>query len=151
MTARVGAVLGLATLLILSACGSLRPDATVGELVSFDALADGESAQTEFLMVELADGQQPEDVSDDLGEGEITTLPSLEPDFRRFAFIDPGCAHDSAQLVIAYGVEDGEESGSLDAQLLEDGRLDQQTDCARPVYFLSVFDVSVDDLPDRLI
>ena len=148
VTARIGAVLGLAALLILPGCGG-RADATVGELVGFDTL--GESAHTNFLSHELADGEQPQDVLGDLGGAEITPMLPLEPGFRRFAFIDSGCKHDSAQLVMEYGREDGKESGEMDAQLLEDGSTEQRTMCAAPVYFLSVFDVSVLELPDRLI
>jgi len=59
---------------------------------------------------------------------------------RRFAFIDSGCAHNSARLVI--------EEGELTAQLLEDGSPEQQTDCGGLAWFLSVFDVPIDDLPD---
>jgi len=151
VTARIYAVLGLAALLILAGCGSLRPDVTVGELVGFGALVEGERPYPEYQSVELADGEQPQDVFGDLGDGEIATLPPLEPGFRRFAFIDPGCRQDSARLVIDYGVADGEETGSLDAQLLEDGSTEQQTMCEQAVYFLTVFDVSVLELPDRLI
>jgi len=47
-----------------------------------------------------------------------------------------------AQLVLDDGV--------VDAQLLEDGSTEQQAQCDVPVYFLTVFDVPVADLPDRV-
>jgi len=118
---------------------SLLNDATLGELVRFDAL-DGHDRRS--AAAELTAGEQPRDVLPSLGGGARADLPPLEDDTRRFAFVDVGCNHDSAQLILQDGV--------LDAQLLENGSADDQTMCAVPAYFLSVFDVRTADLPDQV-
>ena len=136
MTARGPVALALAVLLAATGCG-IFGDETLGELVAFDAL---EGVDHDSGAAELASGEEPQDVLAGLGRQTVTAPPPVDEDVRRFAFVDIGCAEDSAQLVI--------EDGVLDAQLLEDGSTEGQTDCDAPVYFLTVFDVPAAALPD---
>jgi len=138
MTARSRLTVAVTALLAATGCGILG-DRTLGELVTFDALEGVNHASD---AAELAPGQEPQDVLAGLGRQPISALPPADADVRRFAFVESGCQHDSAQLVL--------EDGVLDAQLLEDGNTEQQTFCDAPAYFLSVFDVPAAELPDGL-
>lgn len=110
--------------------------ARLGTLVAFEALV---SFDHPIQAAELSADQEPQDVFSELRDEDLPALPPLGEQTRRFAFIDSGCAHNSAQLVI--------EEGVLSAQLLEDGSTEQHTDCGGLAWFLSVFDVPADDLP----
>lgn len=139
MPAPARVILVVTALFAVSGCG-IPGDQTLGELVTLDAL-EGTSLANDA--VELEPDQEPQDVLADLRRQPVTALPPVEDDFRRFAFVETGCRHDSAQLLV--------EDGVLDAQLLEDGSTEQQTDCDAPVYFLAVFDVPAADLPERTL
>lgn len=138
LTARRSVIAAVTALLAATGCG-IFGDETLGELVAIDSL---EGINHSNDAVELAPGEEPQDVLAGLGRSAITALPPLDADVRRFAFVETGCREDSAQLVL--------EDGVLDAQLLEDGSTEGQTDCDAPVYFLAVFDVSSADLPDEV-
>lgn len=122
----------------MTGCG-IFGDQTLGRLVTFAALSESDH-QNEAA--ELTAGQQPQDALTGLRAEDIPSVSALTDEMRRFAFIDTGCRHDSAQLRLT--------DGALDAQLLENGSTEQQTMCAQAVYFLSVFDVPVADLPDEV-
>lgn len=135
VTVAVLAVVGVSAVVV----SSLLANATLGELVRFDALGGNDHRSAG---AELSAGEQPRDVLPGLGGGERADLPPLADGTRRFAFVEVGCKQDSAQLVL--------QGGELDAQLLENGSPEDQTLCAVPVYFLTVFDVPVDDLPAQV-
>jgi len=138
MTGHLRAAVAGAALIVVSGCG-LSGDSTLGTLVTFESL---ESFDPPIQAAELSTDQEPEDVFSELQDEDIDPLPPLGDETRRFAFIGSGCAHDSAQLVI--------EDDVLTAQLLEDGSTEQQTLCGGLAYFLSVFDVPAEDIPEQV-
>jgi len=141
MTGRLRATALGAALLLASGCG-LFGDSGLGTLVAFQKL-DGFSFSIQAA--ELDAGQLPADVFVALRSfvrlrsEAVVIVPPLAEDTRRFAFIERGCNHDSAQLVVVDNV--------LDVELLEDGSTEQQTYCGGITYFLTVFDVPTGDVP----
>lgn len=142
-------LVAVAGLVAVTSCGASGQE-TLGELVMFEAI---EVIEYSGQAAELTSGQQPRDVLDEVRAGRaaergqrgalIADLPPPDDGVRRFAFVHSGCVlKGSAQLVL--------EDNRLDAQLLEDGSTEQRTMCEQQVYFLSVFDVPVGDLPDHV-
>lgn len=144
MSVRRWAGVALGVLLVAIGC-VVFSDRTVGELVTFETLRNYLPHRSQAA--ELEPGQRPHDVLVGLppeGSTDLAPLdlPPLDDEARRFAFVVGGCAHDSGQLVL--------EDDVLEAQLLEDGSTEQQTDCGGVTFFLSVFDVPAVDLPARV-
>lgn len=138
MTGWLRATVAGTALIFVSGC-ALFGDSTLGTLVTFEQLTGFDHP---IQAAELGTGQEPEEVFSELQTEDLKALPPLADETRRFAFIDAGCKHDSAQLVV--------EDGFLTAQLLEDGSTEQHTYCEAPVYFLSVFDVPAQDIPEQV-
>lgn len=123
----------MATLVPLMALLGCEPDSSLGTLVDFVSLGTGAigSHSVELtadagkaLLTELTDGE-----ANHLDEAEeaLTLLPDKGE--RAFAFVLPGCAETSAELLNTNGTLTAELTGG-------DG-----TDCAQAVYFLATFRV----------
>ena len=133
---------GAAAALLLTGCSSQGTD---GDLVLFAALrGDGGPGGYRAAAGELT-AERGFDALGLSGPAAVSgdpELPELTADLRRFAFVLVGCRHDSARLRISDGV--------AAAELLEDGTT-TSTACAVPVYFLAVFDVPADTVPDGVL
>ena len=115
-------------------------DAGDGELVLFAALGPG-GGQVRYQAagVELT-ATQGYDALGLSAPGAVSGAPELpEPaaGVRRFGFVLAGCQETSARLSIA--------GGAASAELDEDG---PEVDCARAEWFLAVFDVPADQVPE---
>jgi hypothetical protein len=115
-----------------------------GELLAFENVFEFTNS---IAAVELDGSEDPEELAATLGlDDAIGLMPdqaNLPEDVRRFAFVRPGCAHNTMEVIL--------DAETIIAQVRDSEVPRELIDCAEAVYYFGVFDVDAHLIPDTAV